>query len=173
MGLDLRGCGLFDVFRTNGLKYLAGTAFAKCCERHSSCIAGVPFMGSQLRIAIADDDRLCREFLQFMLLRLGHKVVCGAENGRQLADYCLESPPDVVITDVNMPELDGISAAAEINRCHDVPVILLSGSELPCLIEELSHVRVLVRRMKPFSRFDLEALLAEAMRASEVLVAAA
>jgi response regulator NasT len=130
-------------------------------------------MGSQLHIAIADDDRLSREFLQFMLLRLGHKVVCGAENGRQLADYCLKSPPDVVITDVNMPELDGISAAAEINRCHDVPIILLSGSEFPCLIEELSHVRVLLRRLKPFSRFDLEALLAEVMRASGVLVAAA
>jgi response regulator NasT len=173
MGLDLRGYGLFGVFRTNGLKYLAGMAFAKCCGRHLSCIAGVPFMGSQLHIAIADDDRLSREFLQFMLLRLGHQVVCGAENGRQLADYCLKSPPDVVITDVNMPELDGISAAAEINRRYDVPIILLSGSELPSGIKELSHVRALVRRMKPISRFDLEVLLAEAMRPGGVLIAAA
>jgi response regulator NasT len=98
-----------------------------------------------------------------MLLRMGHEVVCLAEDGRQLVDYCLQSPPDLVITDVYMPKVNGISAAAEINRQHDVPIVLLSGSELPEQIEELRHVNVLVRREKPISRCDLEAVVAEAM----------
>jgi CheY-like chemotaxis protein len=60
-------------------------------------------MKEHLRIAIADDDEVNREFLFRVLRRMGHEVVCTAENGRQLADRCLESPPDLVITDVYMP----------------------------------------------------------------------
>jgi DNA-binding NarL/FixJ family response regulator len=120
-------------------------------------------MKHHLHIAIADDDGVCREFLFRMLRRMGHEVVCLAENGRQLADFCLKSPPDLVITDVRMPELDGISAAAEITWQHNVPIVLLSGSDLPKEIEPLNHVQVLVRRFKPISLFDLEAAIAEAL----------
>jgi CheY-like chemotaxis protein len=62
-----------------------------------------------------------------------------------------------------MPELDGISAAAEITWQHNVPIVLLSGSDLPKEIEPLNHVQVLVRRFKPISLFDLEAAIAEAL----------
>lgn len=117
-------------------------------------------MKVHLRIAIADDDELCREFLFRVLSRMGHEVVGLAENGRQLADYCLQSPPDLVITDVQMPHLDGISAAAEITRLHDVPIVLLSGSDLPREIEQLHHARAVVHRVKPITRLDLEALIA-------------
>ena len=117
-------------------------------------------MKSHLHIAIADDDGVCREFLFRTLRRMGHEVVCLAENGRQLADYCLQSPPDLVITDVRMPELDGIAAAAEITWKHNIPIVLLSGSDLPAEIEPLNHAQV-VRRVKPVSRFDLEAVVAE------------
>jgi CheY-like chemotaxis protein len=120
-------------------------------------------MKDHLRIAIADDDGVGREFLFRVLSRMGHEVVGLAENGRQLADYCLESPPDLVITDVQMPELDGISAAAEITRRHDVPIVLLSGSDLPREIKQLAHARVVVRRVKPISRSNLEALIAEVL----------
>jgi response regulator NasT len=107
-----------------------------------------------------------------MLRRMGHEVVCQAENGRQLADFCLKSPPDLVITDVRMPELDGISAAAEITWQHDLPIVLLSGSDLPTEIEPLNHVQVLVRRFKPISLIDLEAALAEVMALSDTVAAA-
>jgi two-component system, response regulator PdtaR len=128
-------------------------------------------MKSHLQIAIADDDRLNREFLLYMLRRMGHEVVCLAEDGRQLADYCLQSPPDLVITDVNMPHVDGISAAAEINLHHDVPIVLLSGCDLSAEIEQLRHVNGLVRRVKPISRSDLEAAVAEAMTPTNTFAA--
>lgn len=118
-------------------------------------------MENRLRIAIADDDCVCRDFLNYALRRMGHEVVCLAENGRELVNYCLQSPPDLVITDVQMPELDGITAAAEITWQHDVPIVLLSGNSLPAHIESLSHVHVLVRRVKPVSGGDLDKILAE------------
>jgi CheY-like chemotaxis protein len=123
-------------------------------------------MNEHLRIAIADDDDVNRKFLLRVLERMGHEVVCVAENGRELADKCLLLLPDLVITDWHMPELDGISAAAEITRQYEVPIILLSGSDLPVEIEELRHVAVLVRRVKPITRRDLEAMLAEVMTLS-------
>lgn len=128
-------------------------------------------MRDHLHIAIADDDSVCREFLYRILRRMGHNVVCLAENGRQLADYCLQSPPDLVITDVRMPELDGIAAAAEITRQHNIPIVLLSGSDLPAEIEPLNHVQVLMRRVKPVSRFDLGDVLAEVMAMSDAVAA--
>jgi two-component system, response regulator PdtaR len=129
-------------------------------------------MKDRLRIAIADDDEVSREFLHRMIRRLGHEVSCVAENGRQLADNCLQSPPDLVITDVHMPQLDGISAAAEITGQHDVPIVLLSGSDLPLEIEPLKHASVLKCRVKPISRSDLEALLAEVMTLAGAVAAA-
>jgi CheY-like chemotaxis protein len=128
-------------------------------------------MKDHLRIAIADDDGVGREFLFLVLSRMGHEVVTTAENGRQLADYCLQSPPDLVITDVQMPQVDGISAAAEITRLHDVPIVLLSGSDLPREIEQLDHARVVMRRVKPISRSKLEALIAEVQTLSNAFAA--
>jgi len=68
-----------------------------------------------LRIAVADDDRETRAYFQELLPRLGHQVVV-AESGRQLVEQCRLLDPDLVITDIRMPDLDGITAAAEINR---------------------------------------------------------
>ena len=116
-------------------------------------------MSDHLHIAIADDDGVTREFLFRTLQHLGHEVICMAENGRQLVDFCLRSPPDLVITDVQMPELDGISAVAEIACQHDIPIVLLSGSDLPRRIDQLANVHVLFRRLKPISRSDLKSLL--------------
>ena len=128
-------------------------------------------MCERLRIAIADDDGVCREFLQLVLGKMGHEVVILAENGQQLVDRCLQSPPDLVITDVQMPRLDGIAAAAAITRQYDIPVVLLSGNELPRAIGLLSHARV-VRRVKPISRAALEGIVAQLMQASAMREAA-
>ena len=126
-------------------------------------------MNRNLRIAVADDDVVNRHFLYRMLRLAGHEVVCLAHDGRELADYCLEFPPDLIITDVNMPRLDGISAAAEITQQRDVPVVLLSGSELPDVIERLRHVSLLVRHAKPISRGELETVVRDVIKRSESL----
>ena len=65
-------------------------------------------MKKSLRIAVADDELDMREFFQRMLSRNGHQVVSVAENGRQLVEQCRELQPDLVITDIKMPDLDGI-----------------------------------------------------------------
>src|SRR5205823_13754721 len=80
-----------------------------------------------LRIAVADDERDTREFFQEALPRLGHEVVAVAETGRQLVERVQQTRPDLVITDIMMPEVDGIQAVEQIERERPVPVILVSA----------------------------------------------
>ena len=83
-------------------------------------------MSARLKIAVADDELDTREYLQEYLTYLGHEVRA-AEDGRQLVELCREFAPDLIITDYAMPGLDGLAAAAEINRARPVPVVLISG----------------------------------------------
>jgi len=83
-------------------------------------------MVRRLKIAVADDERDNREYLEELLAHLGHDVRLAAD-GRALVELCHQFGPDLIITDYSMPGLDGLAAAAEINRRRSVPVILISG----------------------------------------------
>ena len=60
-----------------------------------------------LRIVVADDEPLMRDYFQRMLPWLGYEVVAAAANGRELVELCRESKPDLIIADVRMPDMDG------------------------------------------------------------------
>ena len=78
-----------------------------------------------LRIVVADDEADMREYFQKTLPEIGHEVVGVATSGRELVERCRELHPDLVVTDIKMPDLDGIDAAAEIYHDRPVPVILV------------------------------------------------
>src|SRR5947208_5589333 len=80
-----------------------------------------------LRIAVADDERDMLQFFKEVLPQLGHEVVAAAATGRELVERCREARPDLVITDIRMPDMDGIEAAAAVNRERQVPVILVTA----------------------------------------------
>lgn len=117
-----------------------------------------------LRVAIADDEPEMREYLQETLSLLGHDVVCTAENGRQLVEACRERRPELLITDIKMPEMDGIQASTEVCRENPLPVILVSAFHDPELIERALLNYVLAYLIKPIKQADLETAIALAMR---------
>jgi two-component system, response regulator PdtaR len=120
-------------------------------------------MGKPLRIAVADDERDVRQFFQEMLPPLGHQVVAVAENGRQLVEQCRTVRPDLVVTDIKMPDMDGIQAAEEINRDGPVPVILVTGHQEPELLARAGAGHVMAYLSKPAKPVDLEAAIRLAM----------
>ncbi len=79
------------------------------------------------RVLVIDDDELTRTLLKRMLTGEGHEVeeaLDGAEGLRLFG----ERPPDVVLTDINMPGLDGHEVITAIRVLHaDVPIIAISG----------------------------------------------
>jgi len=80
------------------------------------------------RILIADDHEVMRLGIRNLLESVSNWTVSGeASTGREAVELALESPPDVIIMDITMPELNGLEAAAKIAEHRpDIPVIMFS-----------------------------------------------
>ena len=113
-----------------------------------------------LRIAVADDEADMLQYYRETLSLLGHEVVVAAENGRQLVEECLAAQPELVITDIKMPEMDGIEAAGKLSQSMAVPVILVSAFYDAELIERATRDHVVAYLVKPIKRADLETTIA-------------
>jgi response regulator NasT len=112
-----------------------------------------------LRIAVADDERDMRQFFQEVLPHLGHQVVAVAETGRQLVERCHAAPPDLIISDIRMPDMDGIEATGAVNRERPVPVILVSAHSDADLIKRASAGGAMTYLIKPVKPADLQAAI--------------
>jgi two-component system, response regulator PdtaR len=124
-------------------------------------------MNRGLRIAVADDEPDVREYFQRILPRLGHQVVAAAQTGRELVEQCQVARPDLVITDIKMPDMDGIEAAIAIGRDGPVPIILVSAYHQPQLFERAQGEHILAYLIKPAKQADLEAAINIAMQRFE------
>jgi two-component system, response regulator PdtaR len=120
-------------------------------------------MNRGLSIVIADDEPRMREFFRKALQRLGHRVVAEAATGRELIDSCLKLQPELVITDIQMPDMDGIDAAAELAREQAIPVILVSAFHDEEYIERARQNHILAYLIKPITDTDLQPAIAIAM----------
>src|SRR4051794_24900469 len=102
-------------------------------------------MSRPMRIAFADDDAEARAYFLEALARLGHEAVA-ASSGRQLVELCRASAPDLVITDVMMPDATGLEAVTELSRHAELPVILVTGRDPAELSgqEVVGHVMALL-----------------------------
>ena len=121
-------------------------------------------MNQGLRIAVADDEVEMRDFFEKALPRFGHQVVAVAENGAELVEHCRNLKPDLVITDIKMPQLDGIEAALQICQERPVPIILVSAFHDPALIARADTNHVLAYLVKPIGLADLQPAIAIATR---------
>lgn len=120
--------------------------------------------GSRLRIVAADDEPDMREFFQRMLAHLGHDVVGVAETGQQLVELARDNHPDLIITDVEMPGIDGLEALKQISAEHPVPGIVVSAHNEPEFIERAAKSTVLAYLVKPIKKEDLPPAIALAMQ---------
>ena len=121
-------------------------------------------MKRSLRVVVADDIPPMLRYFQETLEELGHRVVGEAQNGKELVERCLTEQPDLVITDIKMPLMDGIEAAKEIYRNSPVPVILVSAYHDPQLILRAEKDHVMAYLVKPIKGQDLETAIAIAVR---------
>jgi response regulator NasT len=113
-------------------------------------------MTQALRIAIADDEPRMLQFLELALRESGHDVVVKAENGRVLVEKCNDMHPDLVITDIKMPDMDGLQAISEIRSITAIPVILVSAYDNPEYVDTALRNHVLAYLVKPIKKRDLD-----------------
>ncbi|HEY6742532.1 MAG TPA: response regulator, partial [Lapillicoccus sp.] len=108
-----------------------------------------------LRVVVAEDEALIRLDLAEMLTESGYEVVGQASDGEQAVELVKEHRPDVVIMDVKMPVLDGISAAEQIGKERIAPVVMLTAFSQKELVERARDAGVMAYIVKPFTQADL------------------
>ena len=121
-------------------------------------------MSRRLRIAVAEDEPRMLEFYQEVLPLMGHEVVGTARTGAELVQCCQAHRPDLVITDIKMPDMDGIDAARAICRDEPIPIILVSAFHDPDLIARAEAGSILAYLVKPIKKEDLAPAIAIATR---------
>ena len=107
------------------------------------------------RILVAEDEALIRLDLVEMLGEQGYDVVGQASNGEQAVELAKEVKPDLVIMDVKMPVLDGLSAAEQLHEAKLCPVIMLTAFSQTELVERARDAGVMAYIVKPFTAADL------------------
>ncbi|QGJ71952.1 Response regulator receiver [Planctomycetales bacterium 10988] len=124
---------------------------------------GIWEMKKSLRILIADDKPRMLDYLQVMLPPLGHQVVATATDGKQLIEQAQRHHPDLILTDIWMPEIDGLDAVAQICRQEPVPVIVISAHSDSESIQRASSEYIFGYLVKPVKKKDLEPAISVAM----------
>jgi response regulator NasT len=110
---------------------------------------------TQRRVLVAEDEALIRLDLKEMLEEEGYDVVGEASNGEEAVKLAEELKPDLVILDVKMPVLDGISAAERIVASRIAPVVMLTAFSQRELVERAVDAGAMAYLVKPFAKSDL------------------
>ncbi len=112
-------------------------------------------MKPTLRVVVAEDEALIRLDLVEMLTEAGYNVVGQAGDGEAAIELTEREKPDLVVMDVKMPKLDGISAAERIAKQRIAPVVILTAFSQKDLVERARDAGAMAYLTKPFTIEDL------------------
>ncbi|CAM3925002.1 ANTAR domain-containing response regulator [Janibacter anophelis] len=108
-----------------------------------------------LRVLLAEDEALIRLDLAEMLTDAGYEVVGQASNGEEAVSLADSLRPDLIIMDVKMPVMDGLTAAETIGEKRICPVIMLTAFSQKELVERARDAGVMAYIVKPFTVSDV------------------
>ncbi|WP_096703441.1 response regulator [Magnetospirillum sp. 15-1] len=120
------------------------------------------------RILVVEDDHTNREMLRRMLAKEGWSVV-EAANGRIALDRVTEAPPDLILLDLMMPEMDGFEFVAELQRhpeWHAIPIVVLTAKDINQ--EDRDRLAGCVQKVLQKGAADKDTLLAELRRLIDI-----
>lgn len=122
-------------------------------------------------MVIAEDEALIRLDLKEMLEEEGYAVVAEAGDGESAVKLAMEQRPDLVILDVKMPILDGISAAEQIVSQRIAPCLILTAFSQRDLVERARDAGAMAYLVKPFTKSDLVPAIEMAVSRHEEIAA--
>ena len=109
---------------------------------------------SKRRIVVAEDESLIRMDIVETLKDQGFDVVGEAGDGLKAIELAKELKPDLMVMDIKMPDMDGLSAAEQIAKLR-IPVVFLTAFNQQELVSRASEVGAMAFLVKPFSPEDL------------------
>ena len=108
-----------------------------------------------LKVLVVEDEALIRMDLAEMLTEEGYVVAGEAGDGEQALELARRLHPDLVIMDIKMPKVDGITAASAIVEERIAPVVMLTAFSQRDLIEQARDAGAMAYLVKPFQRHEL------------------
>jgi len=99
-------------------------------------------------------------YMTTVLKTLGHRVVAVASEGHEAVDLALKLSPDLVIMDIDLPKMNGATAARKILERTSVPVIVCTGRSDNEALESLMQLNIQAYLNKPFSAVQLKSAIA-------------
>ncbi|GAA1376440.1 ANTAR domain-containing response regulator [Luteococcus sanguinis] len=107
------------------------------------------------RVLVAEDEALIRMDLVELLNEEGYEVVGQAGDGEEALAMARELQPDLVVMDVKMPKMDGITAAEQIAEERIAPVVMLTAFSQRDLVERAREAGAMAYVVKPFDASDV------------------
>ena len=107
------------------------------------------------RVLVAEDEALIRLDLVELLTDEGYEVVGQASDGEAAVKLARELKPDLVVMDVKMPKMDGITAAETIAEERIAPIVMLTAFSQRDLVERARDAGALAYVVKPFDASDV------------------
>jgi two-component system, response regulator PdtaR len=126
-------------------------------------------MNRACKVLIADDEKPVAAGIQGQLESMGYDVVAVVDDGHRAVDVCRRTLPDVVLMDIEMPGLDGLSAARQIAQDPGTPVIILTAHGHPNLVDQAVQDGVVHYLLKPVTSPSLHAAIQVAVARSHEL----
>jgi two-component system, response regulator PdtaR len=116
-------------------------------------------MNRRCKVLVADDERQVAAGLQGQLEALNYDIVAVVDDGHRAIEVCRRTLPDIVLMDIEMPGLDGLSAAREIANDPGTPVVILTAHGHPNLVDQAVQDGVIQYLLKPVTSPALHAAI--------------
>lgn len=110
----------------------------------------------QIRVLVAEDNHLVSEMIKHFLKLIGFEMAGLAVTGVEAVNMTISLRPDVVLMDIEMPELDGLNATRQIQARQPTPVVILTSHEREELFNKASEVGASSYLIKPPKIKELE-----------------
>ena len=125
---------------------------------------------NEIKILFVEDDYLVATQIINTLSELGFNNIIEASNGKEAIKLTETAKPDLIIMDLEMPEMGGIEAAAIIQEKHPTPVIVLTAYETTELLKNAAKVGVSAYMVKPLKKYLIERSITIALARHEDLM---
>lgn len=120
-------------------------------------------MPKDVRVLVVEDESLVSEMIEGFLTDIGYTVVGKATNGVQAVELAQALRPDVILMDIEMPDVHGLEASRRIQETCPTPVVVLTAYDSRALVEWASEVGVGAYLVKPPQRHEMERAIIIAM----------
>ncbi len=119
---------------------------------------------AKVKILVVDDEKGLLDLLRATIETMGHELMDIASNGYEAIEKAIRGRPDLILMDINIPDLSGVEAAKVILAEHACPLIFMSGLSVDETLARVSQVKAQGYLVKPFIAEQLRSAIEFALR---------